>query len=60
MAVSLMLMFGRTGSIAGSNVMASMMFNHCELLYTLNAGVMLVGLLLCWLTLRPQSVDTPL
>lgn len=55
MAVSLMLMSARIGSIVGSNVLSKMLFNACQLLFSMNAFILLVGTLVCWYSLRKRD-----
>lgn len=41
MALSISLMFGRLGGVAGSNVAAHLLYNHCETTFYLSGSTLL-------------------
>lgn len=55
MAISTMVMAGRMGSIAGSNIVGAMLYSHCEWLLYGNAAIMLSATSFCYYILKKSE-----
>lgn len=52
MAISLIMMFGRGGSVVGINVIALLLRQHCNIIFGLNFAVLILSTGACYFIFR--------
>lgn len=55
MAISLLLMFGRIGAVAGINFTAALIYDYCNWFYIVNFGCLLTSTYICFVILKQNT-----